>query len=136
MRLCVGAIDVVALIGGLTITFGLRAALRHPELLAYRSMSRFVVGSLVYALPLLLLAFYASGLYSSSWSRLGRAAVVVAVGWASVSTLFVAAWVGPDDAPLATAVPAFVVLCVTLVLGRELARRELMGRGAASPDVP
>src|SRR4051794_27705690 len=70
------AIDVVALVVGLTIPFSLRAVLRHPDLLAYRSVSRFVAGSLAFALPMLALAFHALGLYSSTWVDRGRAAVV------------------------------------------------------------
>jgi hypothetical protein len=124
---------MVALIVGLTLTFGLRAVVRHPDLLAYRSVSQFVAGSLVYAVPALLLAFYASGLYASSWIGRGRAAVVAAVGWASVSDLFLVALVGPRDAPLATTLPAFVVVSVTLVGGRDLARRRQLARSEAAP---
>jgi hypothetical protein len=123
IRVHLAAIDLAALVGGLLATFLVRAAALHHELLTARSLATFVGGALVYATPMLGISFAAGGLYSSGWASVGPTAVVAAVGWACVATVFLAVFAGPADAPLVTVLPSFVVLSVALVLARETARR-------------
>jgi hypothetical protein len=123
IRLRLAAMDIAALAGGSAVTFLIRAAARHPELMNARSLATFVGGTLIYATPMVGVSFAAYGLYSVHWASSGPITVTAAVGWACVATVFFVAFAGPADAPVLTALPGFVVLSSALVLVREVARR-------------
>jgi hypothetical protein len=127
VRLRLVAADLTVLVVGLLLTYGLRAALAHPDLLTGRSLATFVSTTLVFAAPLVGLAFAEAGLYSPQWTLIGWMSIVVAVGWATVGTLFTVVAIGPDNAPLATALLAFVVLSAAFVGERQLMRRHAVG---------
>lgn len=130
MRSRLAAIDLGVLVAALLLSYALRAAVAHPELLTVRSLGTFVGVTLVYAAPMVALAFAAAGLYSSAWDQVTPAAVAAAAGWASVATLFAVILIGPDDAPLATVLPAFVVLAGAFVGARQLAARHFSASSA------